>query len=71
MTIKSISSLDEARAAHPELTLCLYAYAGNDVTLEIITPDEEIYRFDGPNEAAVFAAAFPPAEPAPTPDIFD
>lgn len=82
----SLTSLDEARAANPELSMTVYAYAGEPVTLEIITPDAQTYQFKGPTEAAVLAAAFPPApepdlfadfdvsndgQPEPTPNIFD
>jgi hypothetical protein len=55
----SLTSLDEARAANPELSMTVYAYRGELVTLEIITPDEQTYQFKGPTEAAVLAAAFP------------
>lgn len=73
-------SLDDVRANNPELSFSLYAYAGSPVTLEVITPDEQIFRFDGPTEAAVLEQAFPvPDDPVveeagrhePTPNIFD
>lgn len=72
----SLTSLDEARAANPELSMTVYAYAGEPVTLEIITPDAQTYQFKGPTEAAVLAQAFPPDvrdedQPEPTPNIFD
>lgn len=54
-----LTSLDEARAANPELSMTVYAYSGQPVTLEIITPDEQTYQFHGPSEAFVLAAAFP------------
>ena len=47
------------------------------VTLELITPDQQVYRFDGKTLTEALEAAFPvsaPAEPeasAMTPDIFD
>ena len=79
MTGKSIS-LDEVRAKNPELSFSLYAFAGEPVALEVITPDDQIFRFDGPTEAAVLEKAFPvPDDPVvenddilePTPSIFD
>ena len=69
MTNSLISSVDEARAAHPEFGFALYAYEpGRPVTLEIIAPDGSIARFDGQTEAAVLREAFPPEEPAPAED---
>ena len=78
----SICSLDELRRAHPELGAALYAYEpGGPVTLEIHTPDGQVYPFTGDTEAAALAVAFPPELPAvddenadrhePTPNIFD
>ena len=72
MTDKSICSLDDARAANPELGFAIYCMTpGGPVTLEIFDPDGQVYRFDGPSEAAVLADAFPPEPPAPPTDIFD
>lgn len=56
-------TLDDIRAAQPALGFALYALEpGGTVTLEVMTPDGQIFRFDGPSEAAVLAVAFPPAE---------
>ena len=68
-------SLDEARAANPDLGFALYAMTpGGPVTLEIFDPDGQVYRFDGPAEADVMAQAFPPdidIPISPPTDIFD
>ena len=70
-----MTRLDELRAAHPELGFAVYAIdPATPVTLEIYTPDGQVYRFDGPTEAAVLNRAFPPTAPVspdPTPNIFD
>jgi len=74
MSDKSPSSIDAARAQNPELGFSFYALTpGGPVTLEIVTPDEELFRFDGATEADVLALAFPvQAQPAePTASIFD
>lgn len=71
-------SLDDIRAARPDLGLALYAFEpGGVVTLEIHHAGE-VYTFKGETEAEAILAAFPPepqaaAEPAiPTPDsVFD
>ncbi len=81
---KSICSVDDLRRVHPELGAALYAYEpGGPVTLEIHTPDGQVYSFAGDTEAAALALAFPPEpdEPAvddgnedrhvPTINIFD
>lgn len=73
-------TLDAIRRHHPDLGLALYAYEpGGPVTLEVHTPDGQVFTFTGPTEAAVLAKAFgaPDPEPAPEPeeaettDIFD
>lgn len=69
-------SLDDLRAARPDLSFALFAMTpGADVTLEIYH-DGQVYTFKGPTEADAILAAFPPEpEEAPqpaTPDsIFD
>lgn len=66
-----MSRFDEIRAANPELGLAAYAIEpGGDVTLEIITPDEEVFRFVGPSLDVAIEKAFPPEPPAPAIDIF-
>jgi hypothetical protein len=71
-----ICSLDELREQHPELGVTLYAMEpGGPVTLEVITPDGEVFSWTAPTAAAAIARAFPPdmpePEPAPTTDIFE
>lgn len=62
----AISSLDDARREHPDLAFSLYALTpGGAITLEIVTPDEEIFTFTATTEAAAFAVAFPPEKGAP------
>lgn len=72
-------TLDDARTANPDLGFAIYCMTpGGPVTLEIFDPDGQVYRFDGPSEAAVLEQAFPPEasspeipDNSPTPDIFD
>lgn len=68
-------SLDEARAANPDLGFAIYAMTpGGPVTLEVFDPDGQVYRFDGETETAVLADAFPPEQDKPaeqTANIFD
>jgi hypothetical protein len=53
-------TLDELRVEHPELGFALYAYSpGEDVILEVHTPDGGVFSFTGPTEAEAIAAAFP------------
>lgn len=64
-------TLDELRAANPELAFAVYALEpGGPVTFEVHTPDGSFYTFLGESEAAAIAEAFPdivrePAQPAP------
>lgn len=72
-----MTRFDEIRAANPELGFGLYAMTpGGAVTLEVYTPDGQVFPFVGATEADVLSMAFPepiaPAAPAPiAPDIFD
>lgn len=69
-------SLDDLRAARPDLSLALYAMTpGDAVTLEIYEGGE-VYSFKGATEAEAILAAFPSTEPTTaepaTPDsVFD
>ena len=77
--MKLISSLDEARAGNPDLGFALYGYEpGGAVTLEVHTPDGEVFTWSGATEADVFALAFPAVDDVgsddrhePVTDIFD
>lgn len=61
---KPISSLDDARQQNPDLAFGLYAFEpGGPVTLEIHTPDGEVYSFAGATEAETWAQAFPQEAP--------
>ncbi|QIG74354.1 hypothetical protein EVC08_042 [Rhizobium phage RHph_N65] len=80
MTKPSICSLDDARAANPDIGFALYAYQpGEALTLEIHTPDGQVFSWTGASEADVLSQAFPPdideadaIGPAePTHSIFD
>ena len=65
-------SLDGLRAAHPHLGFAIYALEpGKAVTLEVHTPDGQVFTWLAPTEEAVLIQAFPPetSEPEP-PDIF-
>lgn len=67
-------TFDEARAAYPALAMAIYALdPGAAVTLEIHSPDGEMFTFTGPTEQAALDAAFPPEpETAPPPgNAFD
>jgi hypothetical protein len=80
MTKPSICSLDDLRREHPTLGAAIYAYQpGEAVTLEVHTPDGQMFSWSGSTEADVLAQAFPPEvetdtpatiEPT-TPNIFD
>ncbi len=72
--MRNPTSLDEARTLNPELAFVVYALEPlGPVTLEIITPNGDVFSFVGPTEADALAKAFPPEpEPTePTASIFD
>lgn len=61
-------TFDEARAAYPALAMAIYALdPGAAVTLEIHSPDGEVFTFTGPTEQAALDAAFPPEPVAASP----
>lgn len=63
-------TLDDLRAAHPDLGFALYAYdPRGPVTLEVHAA-EGVFKFIGATEAAAIAAAFPQATEEPNDDIF-
>jgi hypothetical protein len=68
-------TLDEIRTANPDLGVAVYAYEpGGPVTLEIHTPDGQMFSWVGATEAEALNLAFPsqePAPPEPALDIFD
>lgn len=67
-SICSPDRLDAIRAAHPEIGLALYAIEpGGPVTLEVHTPDGEVYSFRALTTQAAIDQAFPPAAPEPAP----
>jgi hypothetical protein len=48
--------------------MALYAYQpGEDVTLEVHTPDGQVFSWSGPTEADVLLQAFPPDVETDTP----
>lgn len=64
----SRNRLDELREQNPELGFAIYAFTpGGPVTLEIHTPDEQVFPFTGLSEQAVLDLAFPPT---PAADVF-
>jgi hypothetical protein len=67
-------SLDDLRAARPDLSLAVYAMdPGQGVTLEI-HHDGHVYTFKGETVADAILAAFPPPpeeQPATPDSIFD
>ena len=76
MQPKSISSIDDVRAAHPDVGVAIYAMTpGGPVTLELHTPDGQFFTFKGETSADAFALAFPAPEvsemPNDEPNIFD
>lgn len=64
-------TLDDLRAAHPDLGFGVYALEpGGRVTLEIHF-DGDFRTWTGPTEADVLAQAFPPAAPESAPTLAD
>lgn len=62
-------TFDEVRAAYPALAVAIYALdPGSAVTLEIHSPDGEVFTFTGPTEQAALDAAFQP-EPVADPPL--
>lgn len=61
-------TIDDLRAAHPELGFALYAMEpGKPVTFEVYTPDGQVYSFTGASAEGAMGQAFPPSEIAPEP----
>lgn len=57
-------NFDELRAAHPDLRFNVYAMTpGGLVTLEIVTPDDDVFTFQAPTVPEAAAVAFPPEPP--------
>jgi hypothetical protein len=66
MTGNATCLLDDLRVKHPDLGFALYAMEpGQPVTLEVFTPDSEVFSWTEPTAAAALARAFPEDE-APT-----
>ena len=68
---------DQLRAENPDLGFALYAIEpGGPVTLEVYTPDGQVFPFTELTAEAALSKAFPPPEdvpepsPAPAIDIF-
>lgn len=56
----SLSDLDRLREKHPDLAIGVYALEpGGPVTLEIITPDQEVFSWRAATLAGCIARAFP------------
>lgn len=56
----SLISLDDLRAAHPDLGVAIYAYEpGGPVVLELLTPDGRTFTFPAPTVLDALAMAFP------------
>jgi hypothetical protein len=68
--------IDAIRAEYPHLRIALYAYEpGGDVTLEVLSSDDQQFTFIASTAEIAVRRAFPelfeaPVQPAaPTPDI--
>lgn len=74
-------SLDAYRERYPRFGMSLFAMEpGGPVTLEVYTPDDQVFQWHGATAAEAFAKAFPPLElveevtapePVPLPNAFD
>jgi len=66
-------TLDDLRAAHPQLGFAVYAMTpGEPVTLEVYS-GEDVFSFTAATADEALALAFPPEPPAPavTSNVFD
>ena len=60
--------LHQIRQKNPELRLAIYAMTpGEPVTLEILTPDDQVFTFTKPTLTEALDAAFPPEPETPAP----
>lgn len=60
-------TLDQARTTFPTLGFAVYALDPvGGVTLEVLSPDGQVFTFVGETEQAAFDLAFPP----PPADVF-
>lgn len=77
-----MTRLDALRKTHPDLGFAVYAIeASGPVTLEVYTPDGQVFQFKGVSEEAVLEQAFPALAPeqitteaaitAPVTSVFD
>jgi hypothetical protein len=58
--------LDTLRTENPELGFAIYAMEpGGPVTLEVHTPDGQVFTFTGRTAGVVMGRAFPPLPPEP------
>lgn len=65
-------TFDEARQKHPTLGIAIYGISpGEPVTLEIFTPDGEVFSFRGKTAQAALDLAFPPEPEKPAENVFD
>jgi hypothetical protein len=63
-------TLDELRAANPELGFAIYALEpGAGVTFEIYTSDGQVFTWKDATAAGAIAQAFPPAPSEPSSEI--
>lgn len=67
-----MTSLDDLRAAHPDLGFALYAIEPHGtVTLEVHTPIGDVFTYEGKTAAAAIQVAFPPDVPKEPTNVFD
>jgi len=63
-------TFDEARQARPTFGFAVYAYEpGGPITLEVHTPVDGLFTFEGPTLQAALDRAFPPPLPQPEVEI--